>query len=78
MKKKENPNATIGINDEWLENIFDRKLILPNDMKDSEIIKEFVEEIQQERNNESSVNRGCIKISMVNWYIKIDGVAVPN
>ena len=34
MKKKENPNATIGINDEWLEN-----------MKDSEIIKEFVEEI---------------------------------
>ena len=45
MKKKENPNATIGINDEWLENIFDRKLMLSNDMKDSEIIKEFVEEI---------------------------------
>ena len=45
MKKKENSRATIGINDEWLENIFDRKLILPNDMKDSEIIKEFVEEI---------------------------------
>ena len=36
MKKKENLNATIGINDEWLENIFDRKLILPNDKKDSE------------------------------------------
>lgn len=45
MKKKEYPNATIGINDEWLENIFDRKLILPNDMKASEIIKEFAEEI---------------------------------
>nr|DAI97762.1 MAG TPA: hypothetical protein [Caudoviricetes sp.] len=45
MKKKENPNETIGINDEWLENIFDRKIILPNDKKDSEIIKEFVEEI---------------------------------
>lgn len=45
VKEKEYPNATIGINDEWLENIFDRKLILPNDMKDSEIIKEFVEEI---------------------------------
>lgn len=45
MKKKENSRATIGINDEWLENIFDRKLILPNDMKDSEIIKEFAEEI---------------------------------
>ena len=45
MKKKENSRATIGINHEWLENIFDRKLILPNDMKDSEIIKEFVEEI---------------------------------
>ena len=44
MKKKENSRATIGINDEWLENIFDRKLILPNDMKDSEIIKEFLEE----------------------------------
>lgn len=28
MKKKENSRATIGINDEWLENIFDRKLIL--------------------------------------------------
>ena len=37
MKKKEFPNATIGINDEWLENIFDRK--------HSEIIKEFAEEI---------------------------------
>jgi hypothetical protein len=45
VKKKENPNETIGINDEWLENIFDRKIILPNDKKDSEIIKEFVEEI---------------------------------
>lgn len=45
MKKKENPNETIEINDEWLENIFDRKIILPNDKKDSEIIKEFVEEI---------------------------------
>lgn len=45
MKKKENLRATIGINDEWLENIFDRKLILPNDMKDSEIIKEFAKEI---------------------------------
>lgn len=45
MKKKENPNETIGINDEWLENIFDRKIILLNDKKDSEIIKEFVEEI---------------------------------
>lgn len=45
MKKKENSRATIGINDEWLENIFDRKLILPNDMKDSDIIKEFAEEI---------------------------------
>lgn len=45
MKKKENSRVTIGINDEWLENIFDRKLILPNDMKDSEIIKEFAEEI---------------------------------
>ena len=45
MKKKEFPNATIGINDEWLENMFDRKLILPNDMKDSEIIKQFAEEI---------------------------------
>ena len=44
MKKKENPDATIGINDEWLENIFDRKIILPNDIKDSEIIKEFAEE----------------------------------
>ena len=44
MKKKENPNATIGINDEWLENIFDRKIILPNDIKDSEIIKEFAEQ----------------------------------
>lgn len=42
---EENPNETIGINDEWLENIFDRKIILPNDKKDSEIIKEFVEEI---------------------------------
>lgn len=45
MKKKEDSTATIGINDEWLENIFDRKLILPNDKKDSEIIKEFLEEI---------------------------------
>lgn len=45
MKKKENSRATIGINDEWLENIFNRKLILPNDMKDSEIIKEFAKEI---------------------------------
>lgn len=45
MKKKENSRVTIGINDEWLENIFDRKLILPNDMKDSEIIKEFAKEI---------------------------------
>lgn len=44
MKKKENPNETIGINDEWLENIFDRKIILPNDEKDSEIIKEFAEQ----------------------------------
>lgn len=44
MKKKENPNETIGINDEWLENIFDRKIILPNDKKDSEIIKEFAEQ----------------------------------
>nr|DAN89853.1 MAG TPA: hypothetical protein [Caudoviricetes sp.] len=44
VKEKEYPNATIGINDEWLENIFDRKLILPNDMKDSEIIKEFAEQ----------------------------------
>lgn len=45
MGEKEYPDATIGINDEWLENIFDRKLILPNDMKDSEIIKEFAKEI---------------------------------
>lgn len=45
MREKEYPDETIGINDEWLENIFDRKLILPNDMKDSEIIKEFAEEI---------------------------------
>ena len=45
MKKKENSRATIGINDEWLENIFDRNLILTNDMQDSEIIKEFLEEI---------------------------------
>lgn len=45
MREKEYPDATTGINDEWLENIFDRKLILPNDMKDSEIIKEFAEEI---------------------------------
>lgn len=45
MREKEYPDATIGSNDEWLENIFDRKLILPNDMKDSEIIKEFAEEI---------------------------------
>ena len=45
MKKKENPNATIGINDERFENILDRKLILPNNKKDSEIIKEFLEEI---------------------------------
>lgn len=44
MKKKENSNETIGINDEWLENIFDRKIILPNDKKDSEIIKEFAEQ----------------------------------
>lgn len=44
MKKKENANATIGFEDEWLENIFDRKLILPNDKKDSEIIKEFAEQ----------------------------------
>ena len=44
MKKKEFPNAPIGINDEWLENIFDRKLIFPSDKKDSEIIKEFAEE----------------------------------
>nr|DAP23931.1 MAG TPA: hypothetical protein [Caudoviricetes sp.] len=44
MKKKENTNATIGVEDEWLENIFDRKLILPNNKKDSEIIKEFAEE----------------------------------
>lgn len=44
MKKKENLNETIGINDEWLENIFDRELILPGDKKDSEIIKEFAEE----------------------------------
>lgn len=45
MREKEYPDATIGINDEWLENIFDRKLILPNDMKDSDIIKEFAEKI---------------------------------
>ena len=45
MREKEYPDATIGINDEWLENIFDRKIILPNDMKDSEIIKDFAEEI---------------------------------
>jgi hypothetical protein len=44
VKKKENTNATIGVEDEWLENIFDRKLILPNNKKDSEIIKEFAEE----------------------------------
>ena len=44
MKKKETPNATIGINDEWLKNIFDRKIILPSDIKDIEIIKEFAEE----------------------------------
>ena len=44
MKKKENANITIGVEDEWLEDIFDRKLILPNDKKDSEIIKEFAEQ----------------------------------
>ena len=42
MREKEYPNATIGVNDEWLENIFDRKLILPDDKKDSEIIKEYL------------------------------------
>ena len=32
---------------------------------------------EKERNNESSVNRGCDEISMVNRHIKIDGMAVP-
>lgn len=44
MKKNKNANVTIGVEDEWLEEIFDRKLILPNDKKDSEIIKEFAEQ----------------------------------
>lgn len=44
MLEERYPNAA----DEWndkLQNIFDRRLILPNDKKDSEIIKEFLEEI---------------------------------
>lgn len=45
MREKEYPDATIGINDEWLENFLNREVILPNNKKDSKIIKEFLEEI---------------------------------
>ena len=44
MKKKENSRGTIGVNDEWFENIFDRKIILPDNEKSSELLKEFAEE----------------------------------
>ena len=44
MKKKENSRGTIGVNDEWLKNIFDRKIILPDNEKSSELLKEFAEE----------------------------------
>lgn len=44
MKKKENSRGTIGVNDEWLENIFDRKIILPDNKKSSDLLKEFTEE----------------------------------
>lgn len=48
MREKGYPDATIGINDEWLdklENIMEREVILPNSKKTSAIIKEFAEEI---------------------------------
>lgn len=46
-KTKRCPNCNRAVSSFWNthENIFDRKLILPNDMKDSEIIKEFAKEI---------------------------------